>query len=84
MQESSHIEVTATAWGKFSPLAPTVHTLVLQTPLCVAHGFFTFLTDEELEADSLRFLCSKGSKSDLLMASDHQAKKSPNSMGYKY
>lgn len=26
--------------------------------LLVAHGFFTFLTDEELEADSLRFLCS--------------------------
>lgn len=35
------------------------HSSAPPRPAQGAHGFFTFLTEEELEADSLRFLCSK-------------------------
>lgn len=53
--------IPTTVWGDISSLhlqSVTWSSKILNLDHHATHGFFTFLTDEELEADSLRFLCS--------------------------
>lgn len=54
---------TAIAQGKYSFLHPAASVLLLRLGPCITQGFFTFLTEEELDADSLRFLCLKRKRS---------------------
>lgn len=59
--KSFNIMVPTTVWGDISSLhlqSVTWSSKILNLDHHATHGFFTFLTDEELEADSLRFLCS--------------------------
>lgn len=39
-----------------SPLSSSIYTAAASTPGVVPHGFLAFFTEEELEADSRRFL----------------------------